>query len=71
MGEIKDTGLNIRNSNVGKNWSDSNELSTEWFKTENVDRMELTEDIQKMKFKWKRKGKNTVNAVLTECNFHG
>ena len=64
MGEIKDTGLNIRNSNVGKNWSDSNELSTEWFKTENVDRMELTEDIQKMKFKWKRNGKKTVNAVL-------
>ena len=71
MGEIKDTGLNIRNSNVGKNWSDSNELSTEWFKTENLDRMELTEDIQKMKFKWKRNGKKTVNAVLTECNFHG
>ena len=56
MGEIKDTGLNIRKSNVGKNLSDSNELSTEWFKTENVDRMELMEDIQKMKFKWKRNG---------------
>ena len=56
MGEIKDTGLNIRKSNVGKNWSDSNELGTEWFQIENVDRMELMEDIQKMKFKWKRNG---------------
>lgn len=32
--------------------------------------MELMEDIQKTKFKMKKKwGKKTVNAVLTEYNF--
>lgn len=56
MDEVKNARLNMRKSNVGKNWSDSNELSTEWFKTENVDRMELMEDIQKTKLKWKRNG---------------
>lgn len=71
MDEVKNAKVKYekRKSNVGKNWSDSNELSTEWFKTKMLGQNGTYGRHSKDQIQMKKKWKKTVNAVLTEYNF--
>ena len=70
MGEIKDIlGWILGKSNVGENWSDSNELSAEWLRQKNVDRMGHIEDIFKDRIQMKEKCEKESKCSYNRMQF--